>query len=285
MAQEIYVAHREGIGVYSMEKGKLRAAAFDRAGALCVSGRHVFCAVDEGRAILRLNRDTLTPEAVFCGGPGIRQMLTSADGRRLYALCADADSVLMLDAASGAPMIVCRAGCNPQQMALRGGVLAVAGGESGCVYLLDAYTLEVRESLPMLGPVYSVDVYGHSVYALCLTSSLDAMLVTEAPGGRMQLAMGGMPGCVLRHEKRLLVSVCGRLYGVSFDGGCILRASAAPGRLGKLLAAQEALLCVDMLSERLFACGRGDIWRLFCAGVIDAAVSYADDTPEQKNEE
>ena len=275
MAQEIYVAHRGGIGVYSMEGEKLRAAALEEAGALCISGAHIFCAVEEGRAILRLNRHTLTPEAVFAGGPGVSQLMVSADGRLLYALCAEADSVLMLDAVSGMPMIVCRAGCNPQQMALRGDMLAIAGGESGCVHLLDAHMLEQRGCLSMPGPVYSVDMDEYAVYALCLTPSLDALLVTQAQERRVQIAMEGMPGRVLRLEERLLVSVHRWLYDVSTDGGCILHACAAPGRAAALLSAEGKLFSVDALGECLLIRGRDGAWRLLCTGVKGAAISAA----------
>lgn len=52
---------------------------------------------------------------------------------RLYALCADADSLLMLDAVSGAPMMVNRVGVNPSAMALdeTGTLLAVAAENAG----------------------------------------------------------------------------------------------------------------------------------------------------------
>ncbi|MBR5560234.1 MAG: hypothetical protein IKU73_02360 [Clostridia bacterium] len=282
MAQEIYVAHRGGIGVYSMAGEKLRAAPLAGAGALCVSGAHIFCAAEEERAILRLNRHTLTPEAVFSGGPGVSQLMTSADGRWLYALCAEADSVLMLDAVSGMPMIVCRVGCNPQQMALRGDMLAIAGGESGCVHLLDAHTLDQRGCLPMPGPVYSVDMDECAVYALCMTPALDALLVTQTPERSTRIAIEGMPGRMLRLEERLLVSAHMRLYDVGLDGGCILRACAAPGRAAGLIAAEGKLFFVDMLGERLLLGDGVGAWRLLCTEVKDAVVSLAQEDLEQK---
>lgn len=284
MAQEIYVAYRGGIGVYSMAGEKLRAAALEGAGALCISSTHIFCAVEEGRVILRLNRHTLTPEAVFVGGPGVSQLMASADGKQLYALCNEADSVLMLDAVSGMPMIVCRAGCNPQQMALRGDMLAIAGGESGCVYLLDAHTLEQRGCLSMPGPVYSVDMDEYAVYALCLTPSLDSLLVTQARERCMQIAMEGMPGCVLRLEERLLVSVHRHLYDVRTDGSRILHACAAPGRAVGVMAAERTLLFVDALDERLLISDVEGAWRLLCTGVKDAAISAAQDDMKQKTD-
>lgn len=78
-------------------------------------------------------------------------MLISPDGERLMILCAEADSVLLLDAVCGAPMVLARAGVNPQHMSLdeSGEVLAVAAGESGEVLLLSARSLALLRRLPM----------------------------------------------------------------------------------------------------------------------------------------
>lgn len=265
MAREIYVSRRDGICKFSSEGKRLQYAALEGAGALCVGKEQLFCALDEGYAIVRLDPQTLMQQTVFSGGPGIVQLMLSVDGLRLYALCADADSVLMLDAQSGTPLIVCRVGCNPQQMALCDGVLAVAGGESGCVHLLDMHSLEPHGCLSMPGPVYSASLRRNTVHALCLTQTLDAQLVTDTPAGRVQLALSGMPGRILTRTDELLVSSNGRLYAVSADGRRVLREEAAPGRAAALMAVNGQVLLRDMISERLLVRGAGGIWKLLSA--------------------
>lgn len=273
MEREIFVSTGGGISVFSLAGERLRAAGLEGAGALCVSDDQLFCAGDDGRVILRLDRRTLMVQALFAGGPGICDLLVSSDGTRLYALCADADSVLLLDACSGQPMIVSRAGCNPKQMALCGDVLAVAGGESGCVHLLDARTLKESGRMNLPGPVYSAALSGGVVHALCLTQSLDSILVTVRSGGREKIALCGMPGCLLRSEHALLAATQGRLHILSQDGDCVLGEQAAPGRAGRLLGVPGGLFAVDMLSERFFAlAGAGGRWRFLCAQARAAAI-------------
>ena len=74
------------------------------AGALCVSHGTVFCASDWGDTVWRLDAERLVPTGLFAGGPGMKRILSSPDGTRLLLLCAEADSVLLLDAGCG----VCR---------------------------------------------------------------------------------------------------------------------------------------------------------------------------------
>lgn len=272
MAQEIYVSRHDGISMCSLEGKQLRSAALEQAGVLCVGKKHLYCARDDGREIVRFDLQTLTKQAVLGGGTGISQLMLSADGERLYALCSDADSVLMLDALSGMPMIVCCVGCNPQQMTLCSDMLAVAGGESGCVYLLNAHSLEVCMCLSMPGPVYGVALCGHAVHAICMTQTLDTLLVTDSPAGRVQLVLSGMPGRMLLAKDELLISSHGWLHAVSRDGKRLLWKRAAPGRASALLAADGQVLYRDMLSERLFMSGGGGMWKLLSIGAMSVAV-------------
>ena len=101
------------------------------AGALCVSHGTVFCASDWGDTVWRLDAERLVPTGLFAGGPGMKRILSSPDGTRLLLLCAEADSVLLLDAGCGLPLVLARAGLNPQNIALdeTGDVLAVAADE------------------------------------------------------------------------------------------------------------------------------------------------------------
>lgn len=271
MEREIFVSTGGGIGVFSLMGERLRAVALEGAGALCVSGGDVFCAGDEGRVIYRLDRAALMTQALFAGGPGICELLVSSDRTRLYALCADADSVLLLDARSGQPMIVCRVGCNPRRMALCGDALAVAGGESGCVHMLSAHTLREQERISMPGPVYSVAISRGVVHALCLTRALDSILVTVRPEGREEIALCGMPGSLLLGERGLLAAAQGWLYAVSQMG--VDSAWPMQGRACRLLGMSGRVFALDEFTGQLLAGGEaGKGWRLLCAEAHDAAM-------------
>lgn len=244
------------------------------AGALCAGNGLLFCADDSERMIWRLD-GALRPTGLFPGGPGMTQM--TLDAGRLLILCAEADSVLALDAESGAPVLLARAGLNPSGMVLDGssGLLAVAGGESGEVILLDAVSLKTLERLPMPGPVCSAAFGAGLVHALCLSETLASVMVSAGSGGRrdMQL-LTGMPGALLCSDGMLLAGVQDMLYWLSSDGEKILGRQDAPGRAGKMLFCGGQLLMLDALSETLWALPRfGARWRLLCDHVRDAVVT------------
>ena len=274
MERELFVSTGGGIRVCALSGEVRRQAALEGAGALCAAKEHLLCACGCGREIFRLDRWALMPQAVYPGGPGVCELRLSRDGTHLLVLCGDADSVMMLDARSGRPLVVSRVGCNPRQMALDGDTLAIAGGESGCVHLICARTLEAQGCLSMPGPVYSAAIGRGRVHALCLTQTLDSLLVTVLPGGgRRTLALLGMPGCLLLREEMLLAATQRRLYAVTADGGRILWQSVAPGRAHRLLGEAGQLFACELLGERLFASTRpGGRWRMLHAGVRDAAI-------------
>ncbi|MGN0773150.1 MAG: YncE family protein [Candidatus Ventricola sp.] len=274
MERELIVSTGGGIRVCALSGEVRQQTALEGAGALCAAEEHLLCACGNGREIFRLDRRTLMPQALYPGGPGVCDLRMSQDGRRLAVLCGDADSVMMLDARSGQPLFVSRVGCNPRQMALEGDTLAIAGGESGCVHLISARTLEAEGCLSMPGPVYSAAIGRGRVYALCLTQTLDSLLVTAQPGGARQMqALCGMPGCLLLREELLLAATQRRLYAVSVDGGRVLSQSTAPGRARRMLEDAGRLFACDLLGERLFACQRpGGRWRPLHAGVRDMAI-------------
>lgn len=274
MERELFVSTGGEIRVCALSGEVRRQAALEGTGALCASKEHLLCACGCGREIFRLDRRTLMPQAVYPGGPGVCDLRLSQGGTHLLVLCGDADSVMMLDARSGQPLVVSRVGCNPRQMALDGDMLAIAGGESGFVHLLSAQTLQAALCLSMPGPVYSAALRRGRVHALCLTPTLDSLLVTAQPGGgRQMLALPGMPGCLLLQRETLLAATQRRLYAVSADGGRILWQSAAPGRAHRLLGEAGYLFACELLGERLFACQPpGGRWRMLHAGARDAAL-------------
>lgn len=250
-----------------------RRIRLEGAGALCTSGGQLFCACDWGDMIWRLDGRMLVPTALFAGGPGICQLCVSCGGGRLYALCADADSLLMLDACSGAPMMVNRVGVNPCAMALdeTGNVLAVAGGECGEAVLLSAHTLSVVRRLSMPGMVYAVALRAGTVYALSLNESLGSTLTTVAPGGvRQTLNLAGMPGMLMLRPGTLLCATHEHLYEVAPGGERILSAREAAGRAGRILFCGRNMLLCDGLGEAVFSLGLSSgRWRLLCESARD----------------
>ncbi len=232
------------------------------AGALCAAEGAVFCA-GEGSMIWRLDDRTLMPQGLFAGGPGMGQLL--AQRTRLYALCADADGVLLLSAQSGAPQVFARAGVGPTGMAMADDVLAVAGGMQGSVLLLDRRTLEARGEIAMPGPVMAAALGEGAVYALCLTETLESLLVRARAGTRQSVHLPGMPGALCLHRDQLLAATQGFLYVVDARSLHVRRAQSAPGRADRLEQAGKALLMHDVLREQLYRMERGRIHNMGAA--------------------
>lgn len=246
-------------------------ARMEGAGPLCARGGAVYCACPGERVIWRLDARTLTPAGLFAGGPGMRALLASADGERLYALCADADSLLMLDGTTGAPLALNRVGVNPGALAAdeTGGVLAVAGGECARTVLLCARTLDVLTSLPAAGVAVDVAIGGGAVYTLCLTETLRACLTVFLPGGtRRELTLEGTPGALCLSREGLLAATEGRLYAIAADGSRVLACRDAPGRASRLLCTDEECLLLDEWSGTLLRRTRGR-WLREAEGVRD----------------
>jgi len=256
MGREVIVSSGDALRMVSLENGReMQRIPLERAGALCISESQIYCAC--GDAIWRLDRRYLTPTGLFCGGPDMCSLMISGDGTRLFALCGEADSVLMLSAETGEPLLLNRAGVNPREMALDGEMLAVAGGESGLVLMLCARSLHVLDAISMPGPVYSAALREGTIYALCLTAELSSLLVTQKKGGsRHILALAGMPGRLLMRRNCLLTATDGALHAVSLDGRRIMRRISVPGRAVWMADTGEETLLLDGYTEKLFAAGR-----------------------------
>ena len=244
----------------------------EKAGAISTANGEAFCA--SGDRIVRLDAQSMLPKAILGGGPDMVDIKTSADGAYLYALCGEADSVLMLNLRRCEPVLLNRAGVNPKRMAIDGDMLAVAGGESGAVHLLCAKTLCMLGELAMPGPAYDVTTGGGRLCALCLTASLDSALVTVLGGRRSVLKLSGMPGCLLMQGGLTMAATEGMLYSVSQDGTRVVGMHAAPGRASWLGMARGRLLLLDAYSESLF-CQEGEMWRLVCREAAHAVLSSA----------
>lgn len=232
---------------------------FEGADVMCAGRDALFCAARDG-LIWRLNSRTLTPEALFFGGPRIRGMCLSKDGKRLYVLCGDADSVLMCCARSGQPLLINRAGVNPQSIALDecGETIIVAGGECAKTLVYRADTLTLVQALPMPGAVMAAAAHHGAVYSLCMDEQLSSLFVTEAGGVRSILTIPGYPGGIFIEKDCLCVSVCGEIIRISQDGGTIRACSPAPGTAKRMIRCGGSLWVLDRESQRLYtACSQG----------------------------
>ncbi len=186
------------------------------------------------------------------------------------------------------PLVLARAGLNPQNIALdeTGDVLAVAAGESGEVLLMSPQSLTLLRRLSMPGMVFDVTLCGGTVHALCLNDALDATLVTVPQiGVRQILPLPGMPGRVTADGGRLLCATEGFLHAVSRDGmrafaygACAWtggRLPAVRGRYAALRRAQRTDFCAEqrrMLESVLRV--RGDMQRLSRESILTGGREY-----------
>lgn len=266
----LFVSSGSDIRTLSSRGEVLFHASLDGAGALCAGKNHLFCAADGG-AIWRLDARMLLPQALYPGGPGVCDLQLSEDEKRLYALMADGDSVLLSDAGTGQPLVVNRCGSNPVQMVIEHDTLIVAGGENGCVHLYDAQNLNQIRMISMPGPVCSIAAQGSLIFALCLTPLLSSLLLVRDGQREKVLAMEGMPGRLLHTGDKLLAATQGWLYVLSMDGKRILRRQRAPGRACDMRLIHGKLHLCDSFSECIYCLEHGGGWRLVCSHASHAA--------------
>ncbi len=208
-------------------------------------------------------------ESVGCGGPGVCDMCLSEDGTRLYSLLGEADSILMSDAFTCAPLAVNRCGCNPQNMSCCGDILAVSGGEDGCVYLFSVHTLECIERIPMPGAVCSVLLCEDAVYALCLTTEMNSAFVVCREMRRYVLGLQGMPGCLSVQGESILIATQGKQYLFSPARCCLLDVKGAPGRARRICLGWGRVFLLDALSESILFMENDFLWRCLFTGAKD----------------
>lgn len=273
MGERIIVSGGDEVRVFAPPgRESLEQIRLEGAGALCAYRQTVFCASDWGDMVWRLDAKKLVPTGLFAGGPGMQRLLLSPDGARLLILCAEADSVLLLDAACGAPLVLARTGLNPQSIALdeSGEILAVAAGESGEALLLSARSLTQLRRLPMPGIVFDVLLHNGTVYALCLNETLNTTLTTLPGGGARQLlTLSGMPGRMAVERGALVCATEGFMHTVSLDGCRLLHTRRVPGRAAAWQSFGETLLVCDALTEQIDRQSAGGQWSLFCRHARD----------------
>ena len=243
------------------------------AGALCTGGGRIYCASERDHVIWQMDSRTLMPGALLAGGPGMRDLMLSPDGNLLYVLCSDGDSVLMLDACAGTPLLLCRAGARPARMALDGGarVLAVAGGRSSSVLLFDAQTLERIAEMPMPGEVCDVELHRGAVYALCMSEPQGSVLVGVFPYGmRRTRGLPGLPGALLAMGNTVAAATEDAVHLLDASELRCRACLRINGRPSRLMAAQARLVCIDQYTQRLLEAKRDGCFSV-CAQAEDIA--------------
>lgn len=249
----------------------LQRVCLEGAGPLAAGGDALYCACNPGGAIWRLSPDTLMPQALFSGGPGVCALALSADGRRLHALCGEGDSVLMLDAAGGQPLMLARAGVNPQGFCLCGDTLAVAGGESAALLLLEEETLALRAQIPMPGPVMAAALSHCGAYALCLSEKLASIFVSSDQSGSRKMEIAGLPGALAAAQGGVYAATDGRLYTCREGGIGVPLQRNAPGRAGRIVCIGGRLFLCDAYGGGLLSLSGGGCWKRICMHALDVA--------------
>ena len=250
------IASDSGAGaLYRIGADGVRRTPLAGASALCAGRGSIYCASRREDVIWRLSAGTLCPQQLFAGGPGVSRLILSPDGAALYALCQDADSVLMLSAATGMPMLLTRAGQQPRGMALDGSgrCLAVAGGGACEALLFDARTLQPIGRAGLQGPVTDVAFGGSVLYAICLAGEANSrVFALRPPYGKAAWSAGisGLPGglCPVRG------GVLAGTNGVSrVSRGAPVWRAPMEGLCDRVLTAGGRVLCADALQGGVYA--------------------------------
>lgn len=275
MAGKVLISGGERLGIVSLRQEKLvKETPLEGCSAVCLSGKMVFAAGENDRAVYRLD-ENLLPCGVYAGGPGMGAVCISGDGQRLYVLLRDADSVMMLNASDGSPMFLARAGVSPMAMHLEenGRCLIVAGGKDGQAMLLCPHTLRSLHSVREEGICLDALLFGDTLCMMSMTEALHTQLtLRRMPGLRRTFLLPGMPGSLCAAGDELFVSTGDGLY--VFDAGAmrLKRRMTSGGIYGKLLKADGRLLLISAVHEALFLAD-GCRMRLLCRNVRHASVS------------
>lgn len=240
------------------------------AGALAAFGEELYVASEFGNVIWRLRSQGMIPVGLFAGGPGICQMMLSRDGNRLCALCSEADSILMLCAKTGAPMVINRAGVAPCAMALddTGKSILVAGGASGEVLRFDEQTLRLTQRFDTPGMVFSVLAAGKEIYALSLDETMNSVLTIFSASGKHCVSLAGMPGTLCRLDGRVAAATHEGIYVIDAERKQVCRCCRSSGRAGRLFENRHGLWMTDLWGENLMFYGGGG-WRVAAKRVRD----------------
>lgn len=272
MKGEVLVSGRDLLQRWSLRENRAIAeATLEGSGALCTCGGKVFAAGERDGAIYRFD-ERLLLSGIYAGGPGMCAMCASSDAERLYVLLADANSVLMLHATDGTPMVLARAGIHPRQMHLDplNGVLVIAGGEDGCARVLCAHTLHLQRAIREEGVCCDALAYGDRLYMLMCTPTLGTHLILRDRAYRREIALRGMPGSLCMAQGMLLVSAGEWLYAFEPDTLHLHHKVLCARHSGKLICRGRQCLLLCPASEKLYLI-EGNGLRVICRGAKDVA--------------
>lgn len=187
--------------------------------ALCYHGGALFCASRWGDTLWHLDARTLSPLRVLALGPGVTRLCCAPDGRMLYALCEDADSLLCLSLQTGQPLLLARTGLAPRDLTLTPAGLLVAGGVLCEAQLFCPQTLHLRARIPTPGLCAGA--------ALC-RGALCTFSMTEQATGLLCAHDSAFAVCARREIDALPGGLCasdGGLYALYWGGAARFDAS------------------------------------------------------------
>lgn len=278
-SERLIASTAEGLTVLEPGSGRIMGSMrLDGACAVCCGRRAVYCAADDG-AIWRIDPDRLSPTAIFSGGPGITSLCVDAREERLYALCADADSLLMCCAQSGQPLLLNRAGLNPQSMihARAEGLIVVAGGEDEHVLVFCDKTLQLADVLPVKGIACAASLRGNMIYALSMEEAQSCLLTAAERGGKIRrIRLPGLPGMLLAEEGGVIAAAGNRLYAIDPEGSAVTKDMRMPARTGKMISfsgREGSAAILDRAAQNLYMRTGALSWSLVMTGVRDMARS------------
>jgi len=195
-----------------------------RPGCLCAHSGFVYCASMSDACIWRLRREDLQPVQCFAAGQDIECMCVSRDGNRLYALVGGADSLLMLDVQAGELMMSAPVGMQPRDMRMdrSGRFLAVAGGATGTVLLLEADTLRQCAEFPVTGAACGVLFAADGLIVLSAVGEYEpctqvGLVLPHAGGFEKLCGLPGVPGGFALAMNGLLVGHLGKITMLSLQ--------------------------------------------------------------------
>lgn len=133
-------------------KAGLISPSFERllpdAYLLAADGKRLFCALREKGMVLNTQTDSY-----LNASPGLEAMSLSGDGRFLYELSGECDSLMCLDVLSGHPLFWVKSGCYPQGLHMHPTqpLIAVAAGATSEILVYET---------PQLSPFFPYRVPG-----------------------------------------------------------------------------------------------------------------------------
>jgi hypothetical protein len=218
-----------------------------------VAGARLYCADVSEPAVYAFDIHTLEHLLTFPAAPEIEALSLSPNGMYLYALAGGADSLQMLDAGQGRLLNIVKAGMHPRAIAqdARCAHIAVAGGATGEVTILDSQTLRVLDVYQADGIACDCCFFAGQLMILCMAGEYDVGTIVGAisPSGKWTpwVKLPGLPGAMTPCGGGLLV---GHLHGLTMldaPGGKIRWQTKISGLASAIVPAGRAACFMDSL--------------------------------------